>query len=81
MNQVNGNAGFGWALVAVGGLLVLAGLVWVLAPQLPRLGRLPGDVVIERENSRFYFPIVSCIVVSLVLSALGWIARLFTQGQ
>ena len=41
------------------------GLIWVLAPNLPRLGRLPGDIVIERENSRFYFPIVTCIVISV----------------
>jgi hypothetical protein len=40
-------------LVIVGLVLAGLGLIWVLAPNLPRLGRLPGDIVIERENSRF----------------------------
>jgi hypothetical protein len=60
MNQADGNSGFGWMLV-IGGLLIAGiGLIWVLAPNLPTLGRLPGDIVIERGNSRFYFPIVTC---------------------
>jgi len=62
-------------LVIVGLVLAGIGLIWVLAPNLPRLGRLPGDVVIERGNSRFYFPIVTCIVVSLVLSLVTWLIR------
>ena len=75
MNGADGNSGFGCMLVIVG--LVLAGLgqIWVLAPNLPRLGRLPGDIVIERENSRFYFPIVTCIVISVVLSLVTWLIR------
>jgi hypothetical protein len=50
-------------------------LIWVLVPNLPTLGRLPGDIVIERQNSRFYFPIVTCIVVSVVLSLVTWLIR------
>ena len=69
--MVDGNRGFGWMLVIVGLVLAGLGLIWVLAPNLPRLGRLPGDIVIERGNSRFYFPIVTCIVVSLVT----WLIR------
>jgi len=75
MNGADGNRGFGWMLVIVGLVLAGIGLIWVLAPNLPRLGRLPGDVVIERGNSRFYFPIVTCIVVSLVLSLVTWLIR------
>jgi hypothetical protein len=75
MDGADGNSGFGWALV-IGGLVMAGiGLIWVLAPHLPRLGRLPGDIVIERENSRFYFPLVTCIVVSIVLSLVMWLVR------
>jgi hypothetical protein len=53
----------------IAGLIVAGfGLIWVLFPNLPRLGRLPGDIVIERGNSRFYFPDVLSIVISVVLS-------------
>ena len=75
MNQADGNSGFGWMLV-IGGLVIAGiGLIWVLAPNLPRLGRLPGDIVIERANGRFYFPIVTCIVISVVLSLVMWLIR------
>ncbi len=59
----------------VGLVLAGVGLIWVLAPNLPRLGRLPGNIVIERENSRFYFPIVTCIVISAVPSLIMWLIR------
>ncbi len=75
MDGAGGNSGFGWALVIVGLVIAGIGLIWVLAPGLPRLGRLPGDIVIERPNSRFYFPIVTCIVVSVVLSLVMWLIR------
>lgn len=75
MNGANGNNGFGWMLIAVGLVVAAVGLVWVLAPNLLKLGRLPGDIVIERGNSRFYFPIVTCIVISVLLSLVAWIIR------
>ncbi|WP_165234898.1 DUF2905 domain-containing protein [Aquisphaera insulae] len=75
MDVPGGNAGFGWTLVVIGLVLAGAGLIWVLAPGLPRLGRLPGDIAIERENGGFYFPITSCIVVSVVLSLIAWLVR------
>ncbi|HWB12622.1 MAG TPA: DUF2905 domain-containing protein [Pirellulales bacterium] len=65
----------GWALVLIGGLMVLAGLLWLAAPAVPWLGRLPGDVVIERENFRFYFPLATCILLSLALTAIMWLMR------
>jgi len=75
MNGASGSSGFGWVLVIVGLVIAGIGLIWVLAPNLPTLGRLPGDLVIERGNSRFYFPIVTCIVISVVLSLLTWLIR------
>ena len=53
-------------LVAIGLVLVLVGLLWPLLSKLG-LGRLPGDIVIERGNVRFYFPIATCLIVSIAL--------------
>jgi len=59
-------------LIGVGLLLVAAGvLVHFGVP----LGRLPGDIVIKRGNSTFYFPIVTCLIVSVVLTVLSMILR------
>ena len=60
--------------VAAGVILIIAGLAW---PWLSRLGfgRLPGDIVIERENFRFYFPVTTMILISLVLSLIFWLFR------
>jgi len=61
-------------LILGGILLVLLGLFWPLLPKLP-FGRLPGDIVIERENFRFYFPLSTMVLVSLVLSLVLWLLR------
>lgn len=68
---------FGKLLVLLGGVTVLVGVIlWGgLAPKW--LGRLPGDIRIEREHSAFYFPIVTCIILSIVLSVLMSIFRRF----
>ncbi|ABB74278.1 Protein of unknown function [Nitrosospira multiformis ATCC 25196] len=58
-------------LILCGILLLLAGLLWPWLSKLP-FGRLPGDIVIERENFRLYFPLTSGLLVSLVLSFLLW---------
>ena len=61
---------------AILGLVIATiGLVWLLAPFVPWFGRLPGDIVIERGSSRFYFPVTTCIIVSLLLSGLMWLIR------
>jgi hypothetical protein len=58
-------------LLLVAGLLVAAvGAAMLLLPQLPWLGRLPGDIHVERENFSFHFPLVTCLVVSAVLTLL-----------
>lgn len=62
-------------LIVLGLLLVLAGLLWPWLSKLP-WGRLPGDIAIERENFRFYFPLGTSIVISLVVSLILW---LFTR--
>lgn len=67
----------GWALVIIGGLIVVIGLAWLVMPSVPWLGRLPGDIVIERENFRFYFPLATCVLLSLVLTGVMWLIRRF----
>ena len=62
------------ALITVGVLLVVVGLAWPWLSKLP-FGRLPGDIVIERGQSRFYFPWVSCLAVSTVVSLVLWLVR------
>jgi len=66
-------------LMAAGAVLFLVGLVWMLVGKSIPLGRLPGDIAIEKENVRFYFPIVTCILISVVLSAVMYLARLFMK--
>jgi Protein of unknown function (DUF2905) len=79
MDGTNGNVGFGWVLVVAGLVIAGIGLIWVLAPNLPKPGRLPGDIVIERGDSRFYFPIVTCILISVVLSLVAWLIRAMSR--
>jgi uncharacterized protein HemY len=59
-------------LIVIGLVLVLAGIAWPLLSRIG-LGRLPGDIMIQRGSTSFYFPLVTCIIVSIVLSALMWL--------
>jgi len=68
---------FGKLLVVIGAVSVLVGLVLWGGFTPKWLGRLPGDIRIEREHSVFYFPIVTCIILSIVLSLLLSIFRRF----
>jgi len=68
-----------WMLVILGLVLVGAGLIWIYGPQLPWLGRLPGDIVIERGNNRIYFPITTCILLSLILTGILSLVRTFSR--
>ena len=61
-------------LIILGAILLLAGLLWPWILTLG-LGRLPGDIVIERDGFRFYFPIVTGLLVSLIVSAVLWLFR------
>ncbi len=59
-------------LITLGIVLLVAGLLWPFLQKIG-LGRLPGDIVIERGNFRFYLPLGTSILVSLVLSLLLWL--------
>ena len=58
-------------LIAAGIVCLAAGLAWPWLSRYP--GRLPGDVVVRRENFTFVFPIVTCIAISVILSLLMWL--------
>ena len=61
-------------LIILGLLIVLLGVLWPWLQKIG-LGRLPGDIAIERENFRFYFPLTTSIVVSLLITLLFWLFR------
>ena len=64
----------GRLLITLGILLVVAGLAIEFSPRLPfRIGRLPGDIYVHRHNTTFYFPIVTCLVLSVVFSLMMWL--------
>jgi Protein of unknown function (DUF2905) len=59
-------------LIGLGLLILIAGVAWPVLMQIG-FGRLPGDILIHRGSTTFYFPLVTCIIVSVVLSALLWL--------
>lgn len=61
-------------LIIIGLLVLVAGLLWPWLSQLP-LGRLPGDIVVDRPGFRFYFPLTTLVLVSIVVSAVLWFFR------
>jgi len=64
----------GRTLIALGLILLALGLVFTLGEKLPiRFGRLPGDIVIRGKNSVFYFPLATCLLISVVLSFVLWL--------
>jgi hypothetical protein len=66
-------------LIFLGAVLVVMGLFWQVASRYLPLGRLPGDLVIERDHTRIYVPIATCILLSVVLSLVAslwrWLGR------
>lgn len=70
----------GRALLTLGGLLVVVGLFFYFGGKLPfRLGRLPGDIVHEGKHGTFYFPIVTCLLLSVGLSLFLWVISRFRR--
>jgi hypothetical protein len=68
--------GLGRALITFGVALVVLGVLVTFAGRLPfRLGRLPGDIYYHGKNSSFYFPLATCLVLSVLLSVLMWLFR------
>lgn len=70
----------GRTLLFFGGVLVLLGAFFYFGGKLPlRLGRLPGDIVHRGEHTTFYFPIVTCLVLSVALSLVVWLINQFRR--
>lgn len=65
----------GKILVIAGLVLAAAGLLLMLSGKVGWIGRLPGDITIRRENFTFYFPLATCLLISIILSLLFWILR------
>ncbi|BDG06971.1 DUF2905 domain-containing protein [Anaeromyxobacter paludicola] len=72
---MTGLGSLGRLLLGAGALLVALGLLLLAAERFPglRIGRLPGDLSVERGNFRFYFPLATSLLLSLALSALLWL--------
>mgnify|MGYP003395290007 FL=1 len=65
-------------ILIIGGIiLIITGLIWQFGEKFLPLGRLPGDIVVEKENFRFYFPIATSIILSILLSLLLFLFRYF----
>ncbi|MCK0471129.1 DUF2905 domain-containing protein [Halalkalibacter sp. APA_J-10(15)] len=62
-------------LISLGVLFIIIGVLWMLIGRFLPLGKLPGDIVIKRENMTVYFPIMTSIIVSIVLSLLFLLFR------
>ncbi len=69
--------GIGRALIGLGALLVVAGAIVLAAPKAPWLGRLPGDLLIQRPGFTVFIPLGSCLVVSVLLSIVLWVLSRF----
>jgi hypothetical protein len=66
----------GRTLIFVGAVLIVIGLLFLAGDRLPiRLGRLPGDIVIRGRNGVFYFPLTTCLLLSVILSLILWLFR------
>ena len=68
-------AGLAKTLIYLGVVLVVAGVIVSFAGKLPWLGHLPGDITIQRERFSFYFPLTTCILISLIVSLVLYFFR------
>ncbi len=68
-------AGIGKALIIFGMVIVAIGVLLTLSGKIPWLGRLPGDIYIRRDNFTFYFPLATCILLSVLMSLVFWLLK------
>jgi uncharacterized protein HemY len=62
-------------LIITGLAIAGIGVLLVLTPKVPWLGKLPGDILIKKDNVRFYFPITTCVIISIILTFLFYLFR------
>ena len=65
----------GKILMVWGGMMLVVGVLLTLSGKIPWLGRLPGDIIIQRDNFSFYFPLTTCLLLSVVLSLVVALLR------
>jgi hypothetical protein len=65
------------AIILIGAVIVAIGLVMLLFQKTPFLGKLPGDILIKRENFTFYFPLATSIIISIIISFILYLIRKF----
>jgi hypothetical protein len=68
-------AGLGKSVIIAGIIIIVLGIIITFAGKIPWLGRLPGDIYIKRNNFTFYFPVVTCIILSIIISFVFWLFR------
>ena len=68
-------AGLGKTLIILGLVIVAFGIIFTFAGKIPWLGRLPGDIHIKRDNFTFYFPLATCIILSIFISLIFWLFK------
>jgi len=68
-------AGLGKSLIILGIIIAAIGIIITFAGKIPWLGRLPGDLYFKRENFTFYFPLTTCILLSIILSLIFWLLK------
>ena len=68
-------AGMGKILIYLGLVLVVLGIIFSLVGKIPWLGHLPGDITIERERFTFYFPLATCLIISIILSLVLYLLK------
>jgi len=63
----------GWLLIGAGAILMFVGISLLLARRLPFIGNLPGDIHYRGENFEFHFPLVTCLIISAVITLVLWV--------
>ncbi len=66
---------FGKIIIGLGILMIIIGGLFVIGGKIPFIGRLPGDITIQKKNFSFYFPITTCIIISIIFSLIMWLLR------
>ena len=62
-------------LIIVSIIFIFLGIIMAVGPNIPWIGKLPGDISIQRENFSFYFPLTTCIIISIILTLLFYFFR------
>ena len=68
-------SGIGKTLIIIGLVLTAMGIALLFIPKLPWLGKLPGDIAFKKDNFQFYFPITTCIIISIILTIFFYLFK------